>query len=65
MVLGRNKNTPYYEKTYILGGNFMGYITNMDETTYVLIPTWVLREEKNYIQRQLDILRTTGIKVYW
>lgn len=42
----------------------MDYITNVDETTCALIPTWVLREEKNYIRRQLDILRTTGIKVY-
>lgn len=42
----------------------MDYTTNMDETAYAPIPAWVLREEKAYIQRQLVILRTTGIKVY-
>lgn len=46
----------------------MDYIKNMDEDSCVYtpaIPTWVLREESNYIRRQLHNLRNSGMKVYF
>lgn len=46
----------------------MDYIKNMDEDSCVhapAIPAWVLREESNYIRRQLHNLRSSGMKVYF